>query len=104
MNRQELHDTIAKQQPNICQIAAYRDNAFVYSDTWNCFRETDCTHIASVTKSIMALLVGIAIDKGQIKSVDDRVLDFFPDYKVKRGELIAGLFVPSDPGKLVVSQ
>ena len=84
--RQELHEYIAKQQPNICQIAAYRDNAFVYSDTWNSFRETDCVHIASVTKSIMALLVGIAIDKGQIRSVDDKVLDFFPDYKVKRGE------------------
>ena len=86
MNRQELHDTIAKQQPNICQIAAYRDNALVYSDTWNGFNETDCVHVASVTKSAMALLIGIAIDKGQIKSVDDRVLDYFPDYKVKRGE------------------
>ena len=86
MNRQELHEYIAKQQPNICQIAAYRDNAFVYSDTWNNFNETDCVHVASVTKSVMALLVGIAIDKGQIRSVDDKVLDFFPDYRVKRGE------------------
>ena len=34
----------------------------------------------------MALLVGIAIDKGQIGSVDDKVLEYFPDYKVKRGE------------------
>ena len=34
----------------------------------------------------MALLIGIAIDKGQIGSVDDKVLDYFPDYKVKRGE------------------
>lgn len=34
----------------------------------------------------MALLVGIAIDKGQIGSVDDKVLDYFPDYNVKRGE------------------
>lgn len=86
LNRQELHEYVAKQQPNICQIAAYRDNALVYSDTWNSFRKTDCVHIASVTKSVMALLVGIAIDKGQIRSVDDKVLDFFPDYKVKRGE------------------
>ena len=86
LNRQELHDYIAKRQPNICQIAAYRDNAFVYIDTWNNFNETDCVHVASVTKSVMALLVGIALDKGQIRSVDDKVLDFFPDYKVKRGE------------------
>ena len=86
MNRQALHEYIANQQPNICQIAAYRDNAFVYSDAWNNFNETDCVHVASVTKSVIALLVGTAIDKGQIRSVDDKVLGFFPDYKVKRGE------------------
>lgn len=40
----------------------------------------------SVTKSIVSLMVGIAIDKGLIKNVDQYVLDFFPDYKIKRGE------------------
>ncbi|MBR3251506.1 MAG: serine hydrolase, partial [Erysipelotrichaceae bacterium] len=29
---------------------------------------------------------GIAIDKGQIGSVEDKVLDYFPEYRVKRGE------------------
>lgn len=40
----------------------------------------------SVTKSIFSVLIGIAIDKGYIESVDQKVLDFFPDYTVKRGE------------------
>jgi CubicO group peptidase (beta-lactamase class C family) len=31
-------------------------------------------------------LIGIAIDKGHIKSVDQKVLDFFPNYTVKTGE------------------
>ena len=86
MNQEELHDLIAKQQPNICQIVAYRNNEKVYSDCWNNYRSDDCTHIMSATKSIMALLIGIALDKGQIRSIDDKVLDYFPDYKVKRGE------------------
>ena len=34
----------------------------------------------------MSLLAGIALDKGCIKSVDQKVMDFFPDYTVKRGE------------------
>ncbi|MBR2041299.1 MAG: serine hydrolase [Oscillospiraceae bacterium] len=86
MNREELHDFIEKHQPNICQIAAYKNNEKLYSDCWNGYKKDDCTHIMSATKSIMALLIGIAIDNGKIKSVDDKVLDYFPDYKVRRGE------------------
>ena len=86
MNKEELHEFIRENQPNICQVTAYKDGSKVYSDTWNDYKENDCVHIMSATKSVMALLVGIAIDKGQINSVDDKVLDYFPDYKVKRGE------------------
>ncbi len=35
--------------------------------------------IYSVTKSFSSTLAGIAIDQGKISSVDQRVLDFFPD-------------------------
>ncbi len=34
----------------------------------------------SVTKSIIALLLGIAIDRGLIKGIDEPVLSFFPEY------------------------
>ena len=86
MNQQELHNLIKEKQPNICQIVAYKSGGKVYSDCWNDYREHDCVHIMSATKSVMALLIGIALDKKQIKSVDDKVIDYFPDYKVKRGE------------------
>ena len=86
MTKEELHKMIEDKQPNICQIEAIRDGKTVYSDTWNNYTRDDCLHVMSVTKSVMALLVGIAIDKRQIKSVEDKVLDYFPDYKVKRGE------------------
>lgn len=86
MNKDEIHNIVKEQQANICQVVAYKDNKKVYSDCWNNYKTDDCVHIMSATKSIMALLIGIAIDKGQINSVDDKVLDYFPDYKVKRGE------------------
>jgi|GEM_PF-1326929 len=35
-------------------------------------------NLRSVTKSVMSILVGIAIDKGYIKSIEDRVLDYLP--------------------------
>ena len=86
MNKEELHKLIEEKQPNICQVVAYKDNEKVYSDCWNGYNADDCVHIMSATKSIIALLIGIAIDKGQIRSVNDKVLEYFPEYKVKRGE------------------
>ena len=86
MNQKEFHNLVKEQQPNICQIVAYKTDEKVYSDCWNDYQADDCVHIMSATKSIMALLVGIALDKGQIKSIDDKVLDYFPDYKTKRSE------------------
>lgn len=35
---------------------------------------------------MIALLTGIAMDKGYIQSVEQKVLKFFPEYTVKRGE------------------
>ena len=86
MNKEELHEFIEENQPNICQVFAYKNGKAVYSDCWNGYEKNDCTHIMSATKSVMAILTGIALDKGFIKSIDEKVLDYFPDYKVKRGE------------------
>lgn len=86
MNKEELHNIVVEQQPNICQIVAMRCNEVVYRDAWNNYKTTDNVHIASVTKSIISILIGIAIDKGMIKSINQKVLDFFPNYVTKRGE------------------
>jgi CubicO group peptidase (beta-lactamase class C family) len=86
MDKNELHNIVQKEQPNICQIVAMKDGNEVYADEWNGYKKNDCLHIMSATKSIVSLLIGIAIDQGLIKSVDDKVIDYFPDYKVKRGE------------------
>lgn len=37
-------------------------------------------NIMSITKSISSLLIGIAIDKGYIKSVNDLVMNYFKKY------------------------
>ena len=73
-------------ESNICQIYAMKDGNAVYEDCWHGFTTDNAVNVMSVTKGVMALLVGIAIDKKYIGSVDQKVLDFFPDYTVKRGE------------------
>lgn len=86
MNKDELHNIIFNNQSNICQIVVYKDSEMVYSDEWNDYKVDDCTHIMSATKSIVSLLIGIALGQGLIKNLDDKVLDYFPNYQVKRGE------------------
>ena len=86
MNQQEVYQSIQKYQPNLCQISVLRDGNELCSAEWNGYQKTDCVHIASATKSVMALLIGIAIDHKMIGSVNDKVLSYFPEYAVKRGE------------------
>ncbi|WP_022763668.1 serine hydrolase domain-containing protein [Butyrivibrio sp. XPD2006] len=89
MNKEQFHEFVAGSsgnESNICQIYAIRDGMTAYNDCWHSFKTEDAMNVNSVTKGIMALLAGIALDKGCIKDVDQKVMDFFPDYKVKRGE------------------
>ncbi len=86
MNREILHAYISEHQPNICQIVAIKNGRTVYSDYWHNFTPSDTLHVMSVTKSVVSLLIGIAIDQGFIRDVEQPVLDFFPDYTAKRGE------------------
>ncbi len=89
MNREYLHPYVEDNEPNICQIVIRKNGVEIYADAWNGYRRDDCVHVMSVTKSIMALLVGIAIDNGQIGAIDDKVLSYFPEYIIKRGEKTA---------------
>ncbi len=84
MDKKEFYEIVKNKQPNICQIVCYKDYQEIYSETWNNYAKDDAVHIMSVTKSIVSLLIGICIDQGLIQSIDDKILDYFPNYKVKR--------------------
>ena len=87
MNKEQLHRYISDStgnESNICQIYAIKGGETVFDDCWHGFTAEDAMNVNSVTKGVMALLAGIALDKGCIKSVDQKVMEFFPDYSVKR--------------------
>lgn len=86
INLSEFHSYVSDSQSNICQVAVIQNGKTIINDTWNNYKANDTVHTMSVTKSVVSLLVGIAVDKGLIGSIDDYVLDYFPDYKIKRGE------------------
>jgi CubicO group peptidase (beta-lactamase class C family) len=80
--------------PNIHSVLIARHNKLVYEKYWPGKDEVwgipkgvvphakDSLHdIRSISKSIVSACVGIAIQQGTIKSVDQKIFDFFPEYK-----------------------
>lgn len=82
-----LHNYSSKNDVNITQIVAYKDNNLEVEEYYNGFNREHTMNVMSVTKSITSLLIGIAIDKGYINSIDDFVMDYYKNvYTPKRGE------------------
>jgi CubicO group peptidase (beta-lactamase class C family) len=81
-----LEKIINSNYNNTAGIIVLKDGKTLYENYFNGYTATSTLHVFSVTKSIISILIGIAIDKGYIKSIDQKVLNFFPDYAVKRGE------------------
>lgn len=77
----QLHSTILSEYDNIRGIVIVRNSCIVYEEYFNNHDYTTPIHVASVTKSILSALIGIAVDKGYIKSQKQTVLEFFPDFK-----------------------
>ena len=84
----ELEKTISSDYSNIAGILVQKSGIKLYENYFNGYTAVNAVHVFSVTKSVFSALIGIAIDKGFIKSADQRVLDFFPEYTVKAGEMI----------------
>ena len=58
-------------------------NGYLITEAYYHDFNADMPHFqASVTKSITAALVGIAIEEGYIKNIDQRVIDFFPEVDI----------------------
>lgn len=81
-----LETKIKKEYGNIAGIIVLKDDNAVYESHFNQCSESDPVHIFSVTKSIISMLFGIAIDKGCIRNLDEKVIDFFPNYQIKKSE------------------
>lgn len=76
----ELEPIIKSGYGNINGILVVRHRFVAYEQYYNGCGPDDVHHVASVTKSILSALIGIAIDEGYIQTEDQKVLDFFPEY------------------------
>lgn len=70
---------------NTAGINVYKKGKLVYEQYYNGCSASNPIHIASVTKSIISALFGIAINQGFIDNLDEKVINFFPEYTNTKG-------------------
>jgi hypothetical protein len=75
----EMLAAIQGQHLNLHSLLVIR-NGYVVSETYfGSYQQDTRRETYSVTKSFVATLIGIAIDKGYVDGVDHRIVDFFPE-------------------------
>ena len=92
--------------PNIHSLLIARNNKLVYERYWQGKDQSwgndlglrqqskDSLHdIRSISKSVVSACIGIAIQQGKIKNVEQRVFDFFPEYAKLDTGLISSLTI-----------
>ena len=57
-----------------------RNDSILYETYRGGWNDTLTSNLFSATKSIVGMLVGIAMDEGKIGSVDDKVMKYIPEY------------------------
>lgn len=81
MEKNRLAEVIAGEYGNICGIVILKGEHVVYRSGFNGYDMNTPVHVASLTKSILSALTGIALEKGYLKSLQQKVMSFFPEYE-----------------------
>jgi CubicO group peptidase (beta-lactamase class C family) len=62
-------------------LLVIHQDKILFEKYWQDHDEDKLSNSFSVAKSITSMMIGIAIDEGKIKSVDQNVSDFIPEFK-----------------------
>ncbi|MDL2310729.1 beta-lactamase family protein [Peptostreptococcaceae bacterium OttesenSCG-928-C18] len=79
--QQNLDKVIENGFNNIAGIVVVKDGYIKYEKYFNGHTKDQKYSIASVTKSILSSLIGIAMKDGYIKTLDEKVLHYFLNYR-----------------------
>jgi len=76
----ETFYTSFKKYQTLAFLVAH-NGKLVHEEYWSGYSSNSSTNSWSVAKSIVSILIGAAIKDGKIKSVDQQVSDFLPEFK-----------------------
>ena len=70
-----------EKYPDVHSLLIARNDSLVYEEYFYTFHSMFRQNIQSVTKSFVSTLAGIALDKGEIRSVKDPLCGYLSDYQ-----------------------
>lgn len=83
---EKIRKIIEEEYGNTLGLVVYKNGTRIVEEYFNGAHANESVHTFSVVKSIMAILVGIAVDHGFLEGVEQKVIDFFPEYVFKRNQ------------------
>lgn len=89
----QMQDHIHEHIPGLHGLLIARHGYLVFEEYYQGFHRNSYNSISSATKSVVSQLVGVALARGLLKSLDERMLDFFPEYAAHE----------QDPRKLAIT-
>jgi hypothetical protein len=72
-----------EQYPNMHSILISRNGCLFYEEYFYGWKADDLWLIQSATKSFTSTLTGITLAKGELKSLDETICSYLPEYKLK---------------------
>jgi len=86
-NKKPLSDSLRKTLETTETVAflVIKNDSICYEEYWDGYTDSSYSNSFSMAKSIISILVGVAIDEGKISSVKDPVSKYIPEYAT--GEL-----------------
>ncbi|MDB5087207.1 MAG: putative periplasmic esterase, partial [Mucilaginibacter sp.] len=77
-----MQQITAGKYSNVHSILIIKDGKLVFEEYFYDYGVDSLQEMRSASKSFTSALAGIAIDKGYIKSKDEKVLSYFPEYTI----------------------
>ena len=77
-------EKMSAELDNIFALLVIRNGFIISENYYNGKSAETANHIRSITKCFLSPLIGIAIEKGFVESVNKNVLHYFPEYKESR--------------------
>jgi CubicO group peptidase (beta-lactamase class C family) len=89
-NKKAMPDSLENFFVSLKTVAALviKNDSIIYEKYWDGYADTSHSNSFSIAKSMVSLLVGIAEKEGKIKSINDPVAEYLPEYKKNLGENI----------------